>query len=211
MQTSNFSYRSRLCFLLLFLVVIVSCKSDNNVIPAAQNIFKGEVDGTSFQVDTSEIASIKNEDLFAVSGIINSDVEFSLYFRGATTSTHEVTDTGIFINTVEYIKTVAETLLDEVVQSGGNVDSIPVTLFDSISVQFEDVFTDSTQILGTNEAFMFYFINSNIYYSSDGFVELTEIDSSLNRISGNFEIELSNLPGGTKNLVGIFEEIEYSE
>jgi len=86
-----------------------------------------------------------------------------------------------------------------------------MALIDSLNTAFDDIFADSASILANDECFMFYVLNNNIYYSKSGFLEVTEIDTVLNRLSGNINIELRNFPQGRKNLVGTLEELQYFE
>jgi hypothetical protein len=195
----------------LLLVFLSGCGEKEEVIPAAINRVSGTVDGTYFETKTTEVATVRNDELFAVTGIINEEVQFALYFRGSELGTHVVSDTGVFVQTIDYLRDVAQILLEEIGGSGGSLDSIPIALIDSLNTAFDEIFADSASVLGNNEAFMFYVVNENIYYSRSGNLELTAIDTVLNRMSGTFEIELRNLPQGRKNLVGTFEELQYFE
>jgi hypothetical protein len=211
MRLQLIKYLKSFTILLLLVATFVSCSKQEEVIPEALNKFSGEIEGTGFEVLSTEIFTLRNEELFSITGLIDTDVAFAIYLRGATTTTHMVSDTGVFVETIDYLRDVAQILLDEVTNNQGNLDSIPQAILDSLNLAFEDIFADSASILADNEAFMFYILNNNIYYSKSGFIELTAIDTVLNRLSGNISIELRNFPQGRKNLVGTLEELQYFE
>lgn len=198
-------------YLTLFVTLMVASCSNDAVEPEVINIFKGTSGGTSFEVNPDEIVTVKNEDLIGISGIINSDVTFSIYARGENPTTYQVADTGIFIQTIDYIKDVTQILLDSLIANNGNADSISTSLIDTLNAQFDEIFADSSSILANNETFTFYFIGQNIYYSKAGFLDISKIDTQTLRMEGSFDFELNNIFDGKKQFSGTFEALEYSE
>ncbi len=195
---------------IFFTLLTSSCKKDSSVIPNALNSFKGVAEGTSF---TAELASATDTDeLYIITGIINSDASFILYFKGNNLVEHPIDTSGPLVETVNILNAIADSILNQITNPDFNLDTALAELNEVFTENLDSVFqANNNQVLIENHSFLFYVINNSIYYSKSGLIELTRYDAELNRIDGNFNIELRNLSQGVKSFEGDFEDVEFTK
>ena len=209
MRNSKISYKRlapAICMLLL--VMVYSCSETAEVTPAAKNILSGEIAGTAFT--STILAAAESEGFHSITGNVNVDANFQLFFRGNGLTNHPIATTGVFVETIDILGEISDSIISQASNPNFDTDSALTELTNFFSEKIDSIFADTTDIiLQENEAFMFYIIEETIYYSNSGSLNINRLDEELYRIDGDFDIELMNLPGGTKELTGIIEDLEF--
>ena len=190
-----------LIIVMLFLILgLISCKDNIVVIPLAENSITGNVEGTTFTATDIEAAKDSNN-LFTISGTINSDANFTLYFREDGSFNHPIEQDGSFSDLAEYLENLFNT-------DPPLADSL---LLDSLLSGIEDILSDTDNLLSPNYSFVFYTIGGVIYYSLYGDFVVDAIDQELNRIDGTLTVKLGNFFGGRKDFMAVMEDIQFYE
>lgn len=182
-----------LCIIVVML--LASCASNEIVIPAALNSFVGEIAGTSFEA--TDVSASQDSSLYSITGTINNEAAFQLFIRDNSLTEHDIsTEVDEIIDT---IRVLSELILSD------------TSLIDSVTVIIDSLTSNSTlnTIIPTNTCYLFYYVNGFLYFSTAGNVTFTAFDESLNRGSGSFDLEITNLAGGVKQIAGTFEDIEF--
>lgn len=201
---------SRILYLLCILIMLAnsSCSTDETVIPAAANSFKGEIAGTSFE--STILGALESNGFYSITGNINTDANFQLYTNGNNLLDHPIAVEGPLVEALNIINELADSIIAQATSPNFDVDSALNDLTDYFTEKIDSVLSDSTQeILQENQSYLLYLIDEVIYYSTSGSIIFTKIDEELNRLDGNFDIELRNFSNGYKRLVGTFEDIQF--
>lgn len=180
-------------------VALQSCNNTETVIPVAANIFTGEIDGTAFTAENI-LAARDTSDLVSISGSINEDALFLLYFYGSEPGNYPVGSSES---------------LDQILATLDSISSLdPLTQDSTIAIlleQISEITQSGEDILAPGESFGFYVLNNFVYYTSSGEMNLTANDRTLLRLAGNTGISWLNFLGGRKNMTADFEDVGYTE
>jgi len=174
--------------LLTALAALPSC-NDDQAVPAAANRITGLVDGTAFTAN--EVETIRDTTgLISVTGAIQSDARFTLYFREDGSGLHPVEQDGAFSGLAEQLDNLF------------NADPpLPDSLLqDSLLSGLEDLLANSGELLGPAYSFLFYNVGGLVYYSLNGLMEVPVWDEELNRFSGSLDMRLANFRNGRKDI-----------
>lgn len=182
---------------IIAVMLLASCASNETITPAALNSVVGEIAGTSFEAE--DISAIQDSSLYSISGTVNNEAVFQLLIKDNSLTEHTIsTELDEIIDT---IRALNELILND------------TSLIDSVSIIIDSLTSNSTlnTFIPGNACYMFYYVNGFLYFSTNGNVTVTSFDESLNRGSGSFDLEITNLAGGMKQIVGTFEDIEFIE
>lgn len=185
-----------------------ACKSEN-VVPAAQNIVKGIADDTEFTA--TNVSGVLNNNVYTISGAIENEVSFQLFFQGNNFEQKTVASTGPFFQVIEIIDDVISEIGSNILNPNFNIDSATTALNELYSTQIDSILNDSTTtLLQPNECFVFYNLGRAFYYSKEGNMALTSINEETMRFDGDFDFVLNNLQEGEKPFSGNFEDVQYT-
>lgn len=193
----TFAYKS---FCALAAAALCWSCAETTVTPAAKNAFSGTIDGFAYSA-TSVAATRDSNNLVIITGTINNDGTFSLYFKEDGSLVHPVETAGTFINFTQRLDSLFH--IDPPL-----ADSV---LADSLVNGLSDLLSSGAELLSPADCFLFYQIGRSLYYSTAGQLEVSELDETLRRISGDLDISVVNFTGGRKQLAATLEEIEYVE
>lgn len=179
---------TRILVCLTAIAALSSC-NDDTAVPEAANRITGLVDGTPFEA--AEVETLRDSTgLVSVSGAIQGDARFTLYFREDGSGIHPVEQDGAFSGLAEQLDNLF------------NADPpLPDSLLqDSLISGLEDLLANSGELLGPAHSFLFYNVGGLVYYSLNGLMEVPVWDDELNRFSGTLDMRLANFRNGRKDI-----------
>lgn len=189
-----------LLILLPFILLGLASCDDAAVFPEAQNLITGTVDGTEYTAANVRAFRDSNQ-VFTISGRINEDAGFTIYYTNETVQEHPVQTAGNFVEFIETLDSLAD------VQPPIS-DSL---ILDSLATGLLALLESVDDPLAPDRSFAFYLIGDVIYFSVGGGLTVTSFDAENKRITGTLDIRLKNFLGGQKDWTAVIEDVRFFE
>ncbi|MEZ5007884.1 MAG: hypothetical protein R2753_07005 [Chitinophagales bacterium] len=167
-----------------------SCKSDVVEEVAPRNYFYGVADGFPFSNTSPKLYKDK-EDLFTFIGRGATGVSIFAVINGRDVTEYPATQGELL--------TAAQNL-DEISSLDSNFAQTAILLIAA-----------SLETLPVGESFTLLFSQGKAYYSNRGSVTINQYDGSINRLYGDFDVEVLNIIDGTQYIQATFEDLFFTD
>lgn len=176
-----------------------SC-SDSGSASMPLQAFTGTIDGASF-TGTEIEAVLDSNGIYLISGLVNADAAFNLYFREDGSLIHPVETSGsfrAFTDRIDSLFQMEPSLSEE-------------ALSDSLIHGLSELLAHGEDLLAPDRCFFYYQVAGALYFSDGGTLTITSYDFENQRIHATLDLSLVNLSGGRKSLTGTFDDILYTQ